>query len=70
MLRHVLSRHLFERGRHVANRAGGDVDVARLEHAARVAVVRIPLPQPFEGRLSDANGFGKPVRELGNVARP
>src|SRR5690606_19859564 len=56
-----------QRLRHPPCVAGQDVDVAGLENATEVRLVRCPRAQAFDGRRLVAEGFEERVRKLGGV---
>lgn len=47
--------------------AGGDVDIASLENATEVGLVRRPGAQPLDRRLLVAEGFQKGIREVRSI---
>ncbi|HEV8524398.1 MAG TPA: hypothetical protein VGQ71_07845 [Terriglobales bacterium] len=53
-----------QRLRHPTCVAGQDVDVAGLENAAQVGLVRRPSAKAFDGRRLVAEGFKERIREL------
>lgn len=56
-----------QRLRHPPSVAGQNVDVAGLEHAAEVGLVRRPRAQALDGRRLVAEGFEEGTGKLGGV---